>query len=210
DNYGLSELIGPGVAGECGCKSGMHISEDHFLAEVIDPETGEQLPYGSEGELVFTTLTKDAFPVIRYRTKDISVLNPEPCTCGRTTVRMKKVMGRTDDMLIIRGINVFPSQIESVLVGIQGISPHYHIIVDRQGYLDTIVILVEISEGNFTDNYRELELLQRSIQEKLRSVLTISPKVRLVEPKTLERTSGKSKRVTNKRDNPISRQEINI
>lgn len=199
DNYGLSELVGPGVAGECPYRQGMHISEDHFIVEVIDPATGETLPYGSEGELVFTTLTKDAFPVIRYRTKDISSLDPEPCPCGRTTVRMKKVSARTDDMLIIRGVNVFPSQIETVLSSVDGLSPHYHIIVDRQGYLDTMEVLVEISGSVFSDDYSQLEQLQKTLQGKMRTVLGISAKVRLVEPKTLERTSGKAKRVTDKR-----------
>lgn len=199
DNYGLSEIMGPGVSGECECRSGMHISEDHFLVEVIDPDTGDVLPYGSEGELVFTTLTKDAFPVIRYRTKDISVLNPEPCACGRTTVRMKKVTGRSDDMLIIRGVNVFPSQIEEVLVSIPGLSPHYHIVVDRHGHLDTLEILVEVSPDTFSGQYKELEELQRTIQARMRSIITIGPKVRLVEPKTLERSTGKTKRVTDKR-----------
>jgi phenylacetate-CoA ligase len=199
DNYGMSELIGPGVAGECHCRSGMHISEDHFLVEVIDPRTGETLPYGSEGELVFTTLTKDAFPVIRYRTKDLSILDPEPCACGRTTVRMRKVLGRTDDMLVIRGVNVFPSQIESVLVAMEGVSPHYHITVDRQGYLDTLEVQVEVSEGIFTGNYRDIEKMQRDIHERLRNVLSLAIKVRLVEPKTLERSTGKAQRVTDKR-----------
>ncbi|MDA8441740.1 MAG: phenylacetate--CoA ligase [Peptococcaceae bacterium] len=199
DNYGLSELIGPGVAGECECRTGMHISEDHFLVEVIDPDSGAVLPYGAEGELVFTTLTKDAFPVIRYRTKDISVLYPEKCACGRTTVRMRKVLGRTDDMLIIRGINVFPSQIETVLIGVEGASPHYQIIVDRQGHLDSLEVLVEVSSDNFSDKYKELALIQAKLQEQLRSILSISAKVRLVEPKTLERSVGKAQRVIDKR-----------
>jgi len=199
DNYGLSEIMGPGVAGECLYRCGMHIAEDHFMVEVIDPASGETLPFGSEGELVFTTLTKDAFPMIRYRTKDLSVLDPTPCRCGRTSVRMRKVTGRSDDMLIIRGVNIFPSQIEEVLMSIQGLSPHYHIIVDRQGHLDTMEVQVEVSPETFSGQYRELETLQKTIQAKLRNVITIGPKVRLVEPKSLERSMGKTNRVTDRR-----------
>lgn len=199
DNYGLSEIMGPGVAGQCRCGTGLHISEDHFIPEIIDPKTGESLDYGQEGELVFTTITKEGFPVIRYRTKDISVLYPEPCDCGRTTVRMRKITGRTDDMLIIRGVNVFPSQVESVLMEIEGISPHYQIIVSKKGYLDEIEVQVELSEENFDGAYRNLEKTERKIKERLNSVLSISAKVKLVEPKSIARSEGKAKRVIDNR-----------
>lgn len=195
DNYGLSEVIGPGVAGECQLKNGMHINEDHFLVEVIDPETGEVLPPGEQGELVFTSLTKEALPVIRYRTKDISRLNYDPCGCGRKNVRMEKVRGRTDDMLVIRGVNVFPSQVESVLMDIDGLAPHYQLIVTRKGFLDELEIQVEVSEEGFTGRFRELEALERKIAHRLYTVLSLHAKVRLVEPQTLERSQGKAKRV---------------
>ncbi|GAW90845.1 phenylacetate--CoA ligase family protein [Calderihabitans maritimus] len=195
DNYGLSEVLGPGVAGECQYTQGQHIAEDHFLVEVIDPETGEPLPWGEEGELVFTSLTKEAFPVIRFRTKDISVVTDEPCSCGRTTARMRKVTGRTDDMLIVRGVNVFPSQIESVLMEIDGLAPHYEIHVHKKGYLDELEVLVEVSEEKFSDRFRELEELERTIKQKLHAVLSINAQVRLVEPQTLARTTGKARRV---------------
>ncbi|KAB2951193.1 phenylacetate--CoA ligase [Heliorestis acidaminivorans] len=199
DNYGLTELMGPGVAGECGALDGLHIQEDHFFVEVIDPDTGEVKGPGEEGELVFTSLSKEAFPVIRYRTKDISMLNDSPCSCGRTNVRMKRVTGRTDDMLIIRGVNVFPSQIESVLMEIKGVAPHYLLIVDRQGYLDTLEVHVELEEAYFQDAYRELEILTANIRQQLKNVLSVSAKVRLVEPRSLERTVGKAKRIIDKR-----------
>jgi len=199
DNYGLSEIIGPGVSGECLEFGGLHISEDHFIAEVIDPETGETLDYGEEGELVFTTLTKEAFPILRYRTKDISILREDPCACGRTTARMKKVTGRTDDMLIIRGVNVFPSQIESVLMEIKGVAPHYQIIVDRKGFLDNLEVLVELEEEMFTGSFRDLEAMEKNIQRQLSTVLSIDVDIKLVEPKTIERSEGKSKRVIDKR-----------
>lgn len=195
DNYGLSEVIGPGVAGECLEGAGLHISEDHFLVEVIDPDTEEPLPYGEKGELVFTTLTKEAFPVLRYRTRDLAILNPEVCACGRTSVRMCKVMGRTDDMLIIRGVNVFPSQIESVLMSIRGIAPHYLLIVDTRGPLNQLEVQVEPDPTVFTGSFRDLEALEASVRRRLQSVLSISARVKLVEPKTLERTAGKSKRI---------------
>ncbi|MBM7865751.1 AMP-binding protein [Heliobacterium gestii] len=199
DNYGLTELGGPGVAGECLHADGLHILEDCFLAEVIDPETGEPVADGCEGELVFTTLTKEGFPVIRYRTKDISCLDRRPCPCGRTLTRMRRVTGRTDDMLIVRGVNVFPSQIESVLMEISGVAPHYLLVVDRQGYLDTLEVQVELAEERFVDNYRELEALTTAIRERLKSVLSVSAKVRLVEPRSLERSPGKAKRVLDRR-----------
>lgn len=195
DNYGLSEIIGPGVSGECTVEPGMHISEDHFLVEVIDPETGEPLDYGEEGELVITTLTKEALPLIRYRTRDITVLNPEKCACGRTTVRMHKVLGRTDDMLIVSGVNVFPSQIETVLMDIDGTTPHYRIIVDKKGYLDYLEVQVEVTDEMFTGNFRDLEALENRIRDRLRSVLQINARVRLLEPRSLERSTGKVKRV---------------
>jgi len=200
DNYGLSEIIGPGVSGECQERDGLHINEDHFLVEVIDPETGDALPPGEEGELVFTTLTKEGFPVVRYRTKDLSVLHKERCACGRTTARMRKVTGRTDDMLIIRGVNVFPSQIESVLMEVEEVAPHYLIIVDKKkGYLDDLEVHVELNREKFTGSWRDLEEVEKKISRKLDSVLTVSARVRLVEPKSLERTMGKAKRVLDKR-----------
>jgi len=195
DNYGLTEVIGPGVSGECTIEPGMHINEDHFLVEVIDPETGETLDYGEEGELVFTTLTKEAFPVVRYRTRDISVLNPEPCGCGRTTVRMRKIKGRSDDMLIIKGVNVFPSQVEAVLLDIEGITPHYQMIVTKEKYLDALEIKVEIRPEWFSDNYREIIKIEENIQKGLQRVLGLDAKITLVAPNSIERTTGKSKRV---------------
>ena len=200
DIYGLSEIIGPGVSAECEHKCGMHIFEDHFLAEVVDPATGEQLPYGESGELVITTLTKEALPVIRYRTRDITTLVAEPCACGRTLVRMKKVSGRTDDMLIIRGVNVFPSQIESVLLEVEGVEPHYLIIVDRARHLDDLEIWVEVSEAIFSDEVRQLESLERAVTREIESVLGIGARVKLVEARTIQRTEGKARRVIDRRD----------
>jgi phenylacetate-CoA ligase len=200
DIYGLSEVMGPGVAQEClHTTRGMHVFEDHFLPEIIDPETGEVLPPGEKGELVFTTLTKEAFPIIRYRTKDISRLFYEPCECGRTLVRMEKVTGRTDDMLIIRGVNVFPSQVEHVLMGVDGVEPHYQIVVDREGNLDTMQVQVEVSEGVFSDEIRVLENLTKHIQKEIKDLLGVSCKVKLVEPKTIQRSEGKAQRVIDKR-----------
>ncbi len=200
DIYGLSEVMGPGVAQECLLtERGMHIMEDHFLPEIIDPKTGEVLPPGEKGELVFTTLTKEAFPIIRYRTKDISRLFYEPCACGRTLVRMEKVTGRTDDMLIIRGVNVFPSQVEHVLVGIEGVEPHYVIVVEREGNLDTMQVQVEVSEGLFSDEIRVLENLSKHIQQEIKDLLGVTCKVKLVEPRTIQRSEGKAQRVIDKR-----------
>lgn len=200
DIYGLSEVMGPGVAQEClHTSKGMHIFEDHFLPEIIDPDTGEVLPPGEKGELVFTTLTKEAFPIIRYRTKDISRLFYEPCECGRTLVRMEKVTGRTDDMLIIRGVNVFPSQVEHVLLGIDGVEPHYQIVVDRDGNLDTMQVQVEVSEGVFSDEIRVLENLTKYIQKEIKDLLGVTCKVKLVEPKTIQRSEGKAQRVIDRR-----------
>jgi len=200
DIYGLSEVMGPGVAMEClAADRGMHIFEDHFLPEVIDPDTGEVLPPGEKGELVFTTLTKEAFPIIRYRTKDISRLIYGQCSCGRTLVRMEKVTGRTDDMLIIRGVNVFPSQVEHVLMGVEGVEPHYQILVEREGNLDTMTIQVEVSETLFSDEIRVLENLSRKIQVEIKDLLGVTCKVKLVEPKTIQRSEGKAQRVIDKR-----------
>lgn len=200
ENYGLSEIQGPGVSGECYCQCGMHINEDHFYPEIINPDTGEALPYGEKGEIVFTTLTKEGIPMLRYRTKDITILNPETCKCGRNSIRMNKVLGRTDDMLIIRGVNVFPSQIESVLVGMEGIGPHYQIYVSKKGYMDDIEVRVELIDGRLLESFSELEKLEKSIRHKLKIVLQIDAKVRLVEPKSIERSVGKAKRVIDLRN----------
>jgi len=199
DIYGLSEVIGPGVAVECLQKNGLHVAEDHFIVEIIDPETGEPLPEGEKGELVFTSLTKEGLPIIRYRTRDIASITTEPCPCGRTHARMSRVSGRTDDMLIIRGVNVFPSQIESVLLEIGYTEPHYLLIVDRENNLDTLTVLVEVSSKLFADEVRKLEQLGKKIQEEIESALGISVRVKLVEPKTIERSEGKAKRVIDKR-----------
>lgn len=200
DIYGLSEIIGPGVACECTEQAGLHINEDYFLPEIINPETGDVLPYGQKGELVFTTINKEAFPVLRYRTRDISILHPETCACGRTFVRMERVTGRTDDMLIIRGVNVFPSQIESVLLEIGETEPHYLLVVDRHGNLDDLEIWVEVSEKMFSDEVRRLEQLERKLRQEIQSILGISAKIKLVEPKTIPRSEGKAKRVIDKRE----------
>ncbi len=199
DIYGLSEVIGPGVAYECPEKDGLHVGEDHFIVEVIDPETGKRLPPGEKGELVFTTITKEAIPVIRYRTRDISAINFEQCACGRTIARMDRVTGRTDDMLIIRGVNVFPSQIESVLMEIDGTEPHYQLIVDRIGQLDMLEVQVEVGEKFFSDEVRLLEAFENKIKGEIESALNISVDVKLVEPKTIQRSEGKAKRVIDRR-----------
>ncbi|MBO8127669.1 MAG: phenylacetate--CoA ligase [Peptococcaceae bacterium] len=200
DIYGLSEIMGPGVAMECPYDMGLHIFDDHFLPEIIDPETGEQLPYGEKGELVITTLSKQGFPLLRYRTRDVTILHEEPCPCGRTHVRMSRVMGRTDDMLIIRGVNVFPSQVESALLESGQAEPHYLLVVDRKGPLDILEVWVEVSEKVFADEVRRLETLEKKLQHSIESTLGISAKVKLVEPKTIERSQGKAKRVIDKRD----------
>lgn len=199
DIYGLSEIMGPGVSFECDHQCGLHVNEDHYYPEIIDPDTGEVLPEGATGELVFTTLTKQGLPLIRYRTRDICSLNYETCSCGRTLVRMAKPRGRTDDMLIIRGVNVFPSQIESVLLSVGNTSPNYLIIVDRAGTLDTLEIQVEMTDFEFSDEVRRVELLEKEIRSKIESTLGISAKVRLVEPKTIERSAGKAVRVIDRR-----------
>ncbi len=200
DIYGLSEIIGPGVSVECiEAKKGLHIFEDHFIAEIIDPETGEVLPCGQPGELVFTTLTKEALPLIRYRTRDLSVLHHEPCRCGRTLIRMGRITGRSDDMLIIRGVNVFPSQIESVLMARKDVAPYYMLIVDRKEHMDTLEVDIEISDDAFSDAVRDLQRVEEDIQKDIKDMLGVSCKVRLVEPRTIQRSEGKAKRVIDKR-----------
>jgi phenylacetate-CoA ligase len=200
DIYGLSEIIGPGVSVECiEAQSGLHIFEDHFIPEIIDPESEEVLPYNTPGELVFTTITKEAFPVIRYRTRDMSILHPEPCRCGRTMVRMGRVRGRSDDMLIIRGVNVFPSQIESVIMEFDGIEPHYQLVVERQGRLDTLSVMVEVNERLFSDEVKNLQAMERTLEKNIKELLGVSAKVKLVEPKSIQRTEGKAVRVIDKR-----------
>ncbi len=200
DIYGLSEILGPGVSCECKEQAGMHVWEDLFIPEIIDPDTGEVLPEGESGELVFTTLTKEGFPIIRYRTRDICSLNYEPCKCGRTHVRMNKPSGRSDDMLIIRGVNVFPSQIEEVLLKVSnGQLPNYQIIVDRENNTDTLDVNVEMSEEMFADDVKSIEKLERKIVDALRSMLGIGAKVHLVNPKTIARSEGKAKRVIDNR-----------
>jgi phenylacetate-CoA ligase len=200
DNYGLSEIMGPGVAGECREANGLHINEDHFLVEIIDPESLEPVAPGEVGELVITTLTKEAFPVIRYRTRDLTRLLPEPCPCGRTFQRMERVFGRTDDMLIIKGVNVFPSQIESVLFEIEGTEPHYQIIVEREGRLDKTTVLIEVVNAIFSDQMKKQREFIKQIQKRLQVELGIGVEVKLVEEKTLERFEGKAKRVIDKRE----------
>lgn len=199
-NYGMSELMGPGISGECPELCGMHIHEDHFIPEIINPDTGEVLPPGEKGELVITCLTKEALPLIRYRTKDISRLFYEPCKCGRTTVRMENLSGRSDDMLIIRGVNVFPTQIEEVLLSINEIGPHYEIVVDRKNHLDTMLIKVELVDGIDLDSYAELEKLEKTIRSKLKVILGLDASIKLVAPRSLSRFEGKAKRVTDLRN----------
>ncbi len=199
DIYGLSEIIGPGVASECEYQEGLHINEDHFIPEIVVPETLEVLPEGEKGELVFTTVTKEGLPILRYRTRDLTRLNYNKCDCGRTLVRMEKCLGRSDDMLIIRGVNVFPSQIESVLLDMGDTEPHYLLIVDRVNNLDVLEVHVEVEEKFFSDDNTQLERLKNKIKKNLNSTLGISAKVKLVEPKTIERSEGKAKRVIDKR-----------
>lgn len=199
DIYGLTEIAGPGVAFECLEKHGMHVNEDHVIAEIIDPVTEEQLPYGCSGELVFTTITKEGMPMLRYRTHDICRLDATPCACGRTTVRMGRITGRTDDMLVIRGVNVFPSQIESVLVSVKGVAPFYQLVVDRVHSTDSIEVQVELDEKMFSDTVADFEKIRNEIGEKIKSVVGISAKVTLVGAKTLPRSEGKAKRVIDNR-----------
>lgn len=202
DIYGLSEVMGPGVSMECvEEQKGLHVFEDHFLVEIIDPDTGEVLPHGQTGELVFTSLTKQAFPIIRYRTRDITSLNPSACTCGRTHIRMNKPSGRSDDMLIIRGVNVFPSQIESVLMETRAFSPHYQLVVDRKGNLDTLTVKVEIDETSFRDDIKSLQTMETKISHDIKEYLGVSARVQLVEPKTIQRSEGKAIRVVDNRKN---------
>lgn len=200
DNYGMSELVGPGVSGECEHRCGLHIAEDHFLAEIIDPESGECLGEGETGELVITSLTKEALPIIRYRTRDIASITLEPCACGRTHARMSRVTGRTDDMLIIKGVNVFPSQIEGVLMSVPNVGPHYQLILRREGFLDTLEVNVELIDGSVLELYSALEAVQSGIKRKLHSVLGLDVKVNLVDAGTIERSLGKAKRVIDLRN----------
>jgi phenylacetate-CoA ligase len=199
DIYGLSEIMGPGVANDCQAHAGLHIQEDHFFAEIVHPDTKQPLPDGTEGELVFTTLTKEGIPLLRYNTRDLSTLNREKCECGRTTVRMKKITGRSDDMLIIRGVNLFPSQIEHVLLEMGETSAHYMLYVDRANNLDTLELQVEMDEENMLDTIRDLQMLSRKIEHALNSAIGLSVKVTLVEPKTIARSEGKAVRVVDKR-----------
>ncbi len=201
DIYGLSEILGPGVGIECvEAQNGLHIWEDHFIPEIIDPETGEVLPDGEKGELVITTITKEGIPLIRYRTRDITRLIKEPCICGRTHARIERLSGRSDDMLIIRGVNVFPSQIESVLFNVKGIEPHYQLIVEREGNLDTLEVQVEVNEQTFSDEIKVLQGLSNTIRKDIKDLLGVTCKVRLVEPKTIARSEGKAKRVIDNRN----------
>ena len=200
DNYGMSELMGPGVSGECEERCGLHINEDYFLAEIVDPNTLEVLGEGETGEVLITTLTKEGIPLLRYRTRDISRITYEPCKCGRTFARMDKIKGRSDDMLKIRGVNVFPSQIESVLVGMQDVSPHYQLIVRREGFADTLEIRVELSDISLLESYGKIEELQNRIRHNMHTVLGIQCKVSIVEPNTIERFVGKAKRVVDLRN----------
>ena len=197
--YGLSEIMGPGVSHECEVKNGSHIMEDHFLPEIVDPTTLEPLAYGEQGELVFTTITKEGIPLLRYRTKDLCSLTDEVCACGRTNVRMSRIMGRSDDMLIIRGVNVFPSQIESVILEIKELEPHYMITVDRVNNLDVFEIQVEVREIFFSDEMSRMVNIKKKIVAKIHSMLRLSPIIKLVEPRTLERSEGKTVRVIDNR-----------
>ena len=199
DIYGLTEIAGPGVSFECLSKNGMHVNEDHVIPEIIDPATEMPLPYGAKGELVFTTITKTGMPMLRYRTHDICILHDEKCSCGRTLVRMERLMGRTDDMLVIRGVNVFPSQIESVLVGIHGVAPHYMLVVDRQKATDSLEIQVEVTDDMFSDSIGSLDKIKKEIGEKIKSVVGIKAQITLVAPHTIPRSEGKAKRIIDKR-----------
>nr|WP_298038048.1 phenylacetate--CoA ligase [uncultured Desulfuromonas sp.] len=200
DNYGLSEVMGPGIAGECLHRRGMHIFEDQFIAEIIDPDSGEVLPPGSVGELVLTTINKEAFPMIRYRTRDITRLHYEPCDCGRTHVRMEKTMGRSDDMLIIKGVNVFPTQIEEVLFQVEGCEPHYQLVVEREGSSDTLEVQVEVNERIFFDEMKKQRAFVDMLQKRLVSTLGVGAKVKLVEPSSMPRHEGKAQRVIDRRN----------
>ncbi len=198
--YGLTEMGGPGVAFECPAKCGMHINEDHFIAEIINPETGEPLPYGEEGELVFTTITKTGMPLLRYRTRDICTLYEEKCECGRTHARMSRIFGRSDDMMIIRGVNVFPSQIEGVLLNVEGVSPHYMIVIDRVNSTDQMEVQVELTEEFYSDKVSEIEKIRETIKNQIKSDVGISAKIKLVPPKSIPRSEGKAKRIIDNRN----------
>jgi phenylacetate-CoA ligase len=201
DIYGLSEIMGPGVGIECiAAQDGLHIWEDHFLMEIIDPGTGENLPHGEKGELVITTLTKEAQPLIRYRTRDITRINPVPCRCGRTSCRIERITGRSDDMLIIRGVNVFPSQIESILLETEGLSPHYQLIVDRRGSMDILEVQVEVDEKLFSDEIKHLQKLEKKIMAHIKEFLGVTAKITMVEPRTIARSEGKAQRIIDKRN----------
>ena len=200
DNYGMSELIGPGVAGECHLRQGLHLAEDHFLPEIIDSATLQPLAPGETGELVMTSLTKEALPILRYRTKDITCLNYEPCECGRTHVRMDKIKGRADDMVIIKGVNVFPSQVESAISGIPEVGPHYMLVLHRDGVMDSLEVQVELTSADVLESFSELKRVEKTIGSRLQSVLGLRAKVSLVEPKSLERFQGKAKRIIDLRD----------
>ncbi|MDR1000911.1 MAG: phenylacetate--CoA ligase [Clostridiales bacterium] len=199
ENYGLSEVVGPGVSGECFMRTGLHINEDCFFCEIIDPVSGEVLPRGAEGEMVITTINKEGFPLLRYRTKDITSLIDEPCPCGRTSMRMTKIKGRSDDMLIIKGVNVYPSQIESVILGMEHISPYYQLIITRKGYVDNMEVQVEMIDDALLESYTDLERVENAVRAKLHTVLGLECKVRLREPGAIERTTGKAKRVIDNR-----------
>ncbi len=201
DNYGLTEVIGPGVAGECECRDGMHVAEDHFIVECLDPATGEPVAEGEVGELVFSSVTRECSPVLRYRTRDLSTLTHETCACGRTLARMGKVVGRTDDMFIISGVNIFPSTVEKVLLAIEGVEPFYRIVLGRKGSLDTFEVQVEVTEAIFDGWMDDLRAFERRVTEELRSALLVRPRVKLVEPGTLERSEGKARRVIDERPN---------
>ena len=200
DNYGMTELGGPGVSGDCEARNGMHFAEDHFLPEIIDHDTGKKLGEGEVGELVITTLTRRGMPVLRYRTKDITKISYEPCSCGRTHARMAKTMGRTDDMMIIKGVNVFPTQIENILINIKDIAPHYMLIITREHYKDSLEIKVELQNAALLDNYQSLSALKSHIEAKMQSILGLRTKVTLVAPKTIERFQGKAKRIVDLRN----------
>jgi phenylacetate-CoA ligase len=199
DNYGVSEVMGPGVSAECEFKNGLHLNEDHFIPEIVDPQTLGVLPPGAEGELVLTTLTKEAFPLIRYRTRDITSLDYSPCPCGRTLVRMKKVLGRSDDIIIIKGVNVFPSQVESILIEMEGVEPRYQIIADRVEGVDTLEVKVEVNERVFSDEIKNLQNIALQIERRLREIVGVSAKVKLVAPESLQPVEGKALRVIDRR-----------
>lgn len=199
DIYGLSEICGPGVSNECECKNGLHVQDDHFYPEIIDPDTGEVLPCGTRGELVFSCITKEALPLLRYRTRDLATLRSEPCACGRTTIRMDKPTGRSDDMLIIRGVNVFPTQVESVLMTYSELAPHYMLVVDRVNNTDTLEIQVEMSDALFSDEVRKIEMIEKRIRRDIESTLGLGVNIKLVTPQSITRSEGKAKRVLDKR-----------